>query len=87
MAKEITNYSKIKSLLLDDENIERVVIDDIQEKIFITPRQDINYYWIEDPLVNFRYKVSIKVFNKIFKVISYLKNKNKIYELVLKEYS
>ena len=87
MEQKITNYSKIKSLLLNDENVERVVIDDIQEKIFITPRQDVDYNWIEDPLVNFRYKGSIKVFNKTFKVISYLKNNNKIYELVLKEYS
>lgn len=86
MAKNILNYSKIKSLLLNDENIERVVIDSLQEKIFITPRQDINYEWIEDPLVNFRYKGNIKIYNKTFKVISYLKNMNKIYELVLKEY-
>ena len=86
MAKKITNYSKIKSLLLEDENIERVIIDNIHEKIFITPRQDLYYNWIEDPLTNFRYNGNIKIHNKIFKVIHYLQNMNKIYELVLKEY-
>lgn len=86
MKKDMVNYSKIKLALLEDENIERVIIDDIHEKILITPRQDLHYDWIEDPLINFKTNGNIKIHNRTFKVISYLQNMNKVYELVLKEY-
>lgn len=79
-------YLEIKSKLLNDDNIERVVIDPIHEKIIITPNQDFNYNWMEDPLINFKLNGTIKICSKIFKVISYLQNTNKVYELVLKEF-
>lgn len=79
-------YLEIKSKLLNDDNIERVVIDSIHEKIIITPNQGFNYNWMEDPLTNFKVNGNIKICSKIFKVISYLQNTNKVYELVLKEF-
>lgn len=82
----IKNYLKIKSVLLSDDNIEKVIIDNSRETISIIPRQDLNYNWMEDPLKNFKINGNIKICERVFKVVKYLQNKSKIYELVLKEF-
>lgn len=86
MNRDNEEYLEIKSKLLKDDKIDKVVMDYLHEKIIITPNQDYNYNWMEDPLENFKVNGNIKLCNKIFKVVSYLQNMNKIYELVLKEF-
>ena len=86
MNKNSKEYLEIKSALLNDNNIEKVVIDTSREQISITPRQDLSYGWMEEPLVNFKNKGNIKICNKVFKVINYIQNMDKVYELVIKEY-
>ena len=86
MTNKITNYSKIKSILLQDENIEKVIVDTLHEKIIVIPNQSFNYKWMEDPLENFKINGNINICNKVFKVINYIQNVDKVYELVLKEF-
>lgn len=79
-------YANIKAELLKDDNISKVIINKPEEKLIVTPNQNRNYNWMEDPLEAFKDKGKIKICNKIFNVIKYYENMGKVYELVLKEY-